>query len=149
MSGRILIQEDDTFLSAQWAKGLTAMGHDVVCVECASDAIMCLRERPFDLCIVDLIILSDRGPVPDGGITLASYIMRSADMTSSRPIVLGVSAHSSEHGDIPAEKLFRGLGADDFLPKPFTTLALLDRVQKLLAKPPRSGPRPQVNDVTR
>lgn len=135
MKQAILIQEDDTFLSSQWAKALKVEGYEVACVTCASDAILYLQERSFDLCVVDMIIYGQDGPVADGGVTLVSYVRRSAAKMPTRPMVLGVSAHSSEYGTVPADKLFRRLGADDFLQKPFTIPALIERVRRLLGRP--------------
>ncbi len=91
------------------------------CIEAENGAIGIekLSSSNFDVVILDVMM-----PVMDGWATLSKI-----RETNNIPVIL-LTARSEEY-----DKLFGfGLGADDFVPKPFSCLELLARVKALLKR---------------
>lgn len=120
MSAKILLVEDDYFISDGLIEILTKEGYNAIKAENISEAKRILENNKFDLIILDVML-------PDGnGFDLCSYI-RSVNM--SIPILF-LTAYDDEM------KIVRGLdsGADDYVTKPFKLLEFLSRVRALLRR---------------
>jgi DNA-binding response OmpR family regulator len=117
---RILVIEDEPRILAFLSQGLEVEGFDV---ECASDGIeglkRALRDR-YDLILLDLLL-----PGVDGLSVLRELQLRRPEL----PVVI-VSARS----DLPTKLRGFGLGASDYLSKPFAFDELLARVRVQLRR---------------
>jgi DNA-binding response OmpR family regulator len=122
---RVLVVEDNEDL----AFGLrTALENDGYAVDLAGDGEAAIRAAPgADLIILDLML-----PKLDGYRALQS--MREGGVEAP---VLVLTARGEEANKVQAF----GLGADDYVTKPFGTLELLARVRALLRRV-RGGARP-------
>ena len=118
---RILIVEDETRLADSIARGLREEGFAVEVSHDGEDALHRLRNEPFDLAILDVML-----PKRDGWTVLSTL------RSERRAIrVLMLTARQS------VEDRVRGLeaGADDYLVKPFAFAELLARVRAVLRRP--------------
>jgi DNA-binding response OmpR family regulator len=98
-------------------------GHHVIEAASAEQAQRCIRETPFDLLMLDVVM-----PGVDG-----LELCKRVRATSNVPIMV-VSAR----GDIHSRVRGLQLGADDYLPKPFDPSELLARVDAVLRRASRS-----------
>ena len=114
---RVLLIEDDAGTSALVRRGLSEAGHDVEHAIDGAAGLALMRERNFDIVILDALI-----PGQDGWAVLAQ--IRHA---GSEVAVLMLSALDS------VEHRVRGLalGADDYLTKPFSFEELSLRVEAI------------------
>jgi two-component system, OmpR family, alkaline phosphatase synthesis response regulator PhoP len=121
---RILLVEDSENLAYGLSMSLELEGHEVHIAPDGAEAIRLVRDRAFDLIILDLML-----PEMDG-----YRVLKSVRGEGHEQPVLILTARGEE-----ADKVlgFR-LGADDYVTKPFGLLELLARVQALLR---RAGPR--------
>jgi DNA-binding response OmpR family regulator len=125
---RILITEDDPSLAQALQLALTRDGHAVDWVSNGEQADQALKDRMFDLVILDLQL-----PKLDGCEVLRRLRQRKAD---ARVLILSGRESTSEkvHG--------LDLGADDYLAKPFSLVELQARVRALLRRGGNdAGPR--------
>jgi len=116
---KLLLVDDDPQIRKLIKTFAENEGH--VCTEAENGAIGLekLKESDFDLVILDVMM-----PVLDGFETLTKI-----RESNNIPVIL-LTARSEEY-----DKLFGfGLGADDFVPKPFSCLELLARVRALLKR---------------
>jgi two-component system, OmpR family, alkaline phosphatase synthesis response regulator PhoP len=128
----ILVAEDDPDIAqlivrylqkAGWAAHVTASG---------SDALVYAKSQPVDLAILDVMLpgLS--------GLELCR-VLRSDPATAHLPIIM-VTARAEETDRI----MGLDLGADDYLPKPFSPNELVARVRALLRRARRGEPEDAV-----
>ena len=128
----ILVAEDDPDIAqlivrylqkAGWAAHVTASG---------SDALVYAKSQPVDLAILDVMLpgLS--------GLELCR-VLRSDPATAYLPIIM-VTARAEETDRI----MGLDLGADDYLPKPFSPNELVARVRALLRRARRGEPEDSV-----
>lgn len=120
MTGKILLVEDDDFISDGLGEILTKEKYTVIKAERISSAKALLENNKFDLIILDVML-------PDGsGFDLCSYIRV---FNKSVPILF-LTACDDEM------QIVRGLdaGADDYVTKPFKLLELLSRVRALMRR---------------
>ena len=128
----ILVAEDDPDIAqlivrylqkAGWAAHVTASG---------SDALVYAKSQPVDLAILDVMLpgLS--------GLELCR-VLRGDPVTAHLPIIM-VTARAEETDRI----MGLDLGADDYLPKPFSPNELVARVRALLRRARRGEPEDSV-----
>lgn len=103
--GRLLVVEDDEFISAIYAKKLSMEGYDVRLAENGERALLMMREDRPDLVLLDIIM-----PVKDGMETLRE--MRADEKL--RDIKVVVLSNLSEDKELSQT---RELGAIDYLVK--------------------------------
>ena len=113
----ILVVEDDVQLASLVSSVLIKAGHDPIVVHNGEWALDKVKERPFDLIVLDVIL-----PGMDGFDVLRH--LRSQHMVS-RVLMLTV------RGDVKDRVTGLQLGADDYLPKPFAMRELVARVNAL------------------
>ena len=124
MSGKILVVDDDASIRLLVSDLLTDRGHTVAAVPSGEEAVKRLEEERFDLILLDIMMkgmdglevcrqVRDRVDCP---------ILFLSAKDSARDIVVGL-----------------GLGADDYLTKPFELEVLAARVEAHLRRQLRSA----------
>lgn len=129
MTFRILLVEDDRTLRTALGDALRGEDHDVAAAGDGHEARALLRDRRFDLVVLDVML-----PGPSGLELLRELRQRDADT----PVLLLTAR--GEEGD---KVLGFELGADDYVSKPFSLRELLARVKAML----RRRDRPQAAGV--
>jgi DNA-binding response OmpR family regulator len=117
--GRVLIVEDDHDIAELIAVYLEREGLRTTIVGSAEEAVIDLAERSPDLAVLDLGL-----PGADG-----LELLRRMRETSTFPVII-VSARESDEDKIAG----LGLGADDFVSKPFSPKVLAARVKAQLRR---------------
>ena len=117
---RVLIVEDDRALGGFLQKGLSFDGHEVEWVGDGDAAVECARRWAPDLVVLDLGL-----PRRDGHEVLAVL-----SEESSRSSILVLTGR----GEVEERVRCLNLGADDFLPKPFSFQELSARCRAILRR---------------
>jgi len=129
---RIFVVEDDRDIANLVSLYLTKSGLHPEVFESGPDALTAIRQAPPDLVILDLML-----PGMDG--LAVCRALRSDAVTARIPIIM-VTARGDETDRIVGLEL----GADDYLPKPFSPNELMARVRALLRRAQPAGPSEQV-----
>ncbi|PLX93963.1 MAG: DNA-binding response regulator [Desulfuromonas sp.] len=121
-SKSVLVVEDEEDILALLHFNLIKEGYRVECAVCGEEALKKIAETPPDLMILDLMM-----PGIDG-LEICRRV-RSNPETENLPIIM-VTARGEE------ADVVRGLelGADDYVPKPFSIKVLLARIQAVLRR---------------
>ncbi len=115
----ILFVDDEPLLQNLFERLFTRNGMQVTSCSSAIKAMDLLKEEQFDLVVTDFVM-------PDmDGLELLSHIRQ--EYPSTRVIM--ITAHANVQHAVRTMQN----GAIDYIPKPFSTAELLDRVQKVLA----------------
>jgi DNA-binding response OmpR family regulator len=117
---RILVIDDEPRILGFLARGLRAEGYAVDVADNGTDALRIARRNPYDLVLLDLLL-----PGVDG-LSVLHELNRSLPML---PVVI-VSARS----DVPTKLRGFGLGASDYVSKPFSFDELLARIRVALRR---------------
>lgn len=123
-TARVLLVEDETALATALADGLRQDGFTV---ETAGDGLVAMDlslTNPFDVIVLDLML---------PGLSGLDLCTRLRDAGISIPVLV-LTARTTERDQLAALRL----GADDYLPKPFSYRVLVARLHALLR---RAGPR--------
>ncbi len=136
----ILVVEDEKDIRELIEYRLQREGFEVSCVENGRDAIRFSREKGPDLILLDLML-----PGVDG--IEVCRELRKDPVTSETPIIM-VTAKGEESDVI----LGLGIGADDYVAKPFSPKELVARVKAVLRRGARAerdslGERVAVGDL--
>ena len=130
---RILVVDDDPAMVGAITALVGTEGHQVITAYDGLTAVRRYREERPDIVLLDLAM-----PGPDG-FTVAGRIRAEGDA----PIVV-VSGESSEEAKVRA----LGIGADDYLVKPFGRAELLARIAAVMRRAERAvGPAPGSPDA--
>ncbi|WP_328665813.1 response regulator transcription factor [Streptomyces sp. NBC_00322] len=119
MCAHILVAEDDVRQATVIRRYLEHEGHTAVVVHDGRAAIDQARRRPPDLLVLDVMM-----PVVDG-LQVCRTLRRESDLP-----ILVLTARTAE------EDLLRGLGlgADDYMTKPYSARELMARIRTLLRR---------------
>ena len=129
---QILIVEDDSFLNKMLAYNLTADGYGVTSVLNARTAADVLRQREFDLVLLDINL-------PDGnGFELCRLIKPQHPDT----IVIFLTANDQESDQIRGYEV----GAVDYITKPFVIGALQRKIKAMFAMLEHHKPAKDIYD---
>ena len=121
---RILVVDDDPAMVGAITALVGTEGHQVITAYDGLTAVKRFREERPDIVLLDLAM-----PGPDG-FTVAGRMRAEGDA----PIVV-VSGESSEEAKVKA----LGIGADDYLVKPFGRAELLARIGAVMRRADRAG----------
>src|SRR5689334_672823 len=121
---RILVVDDDPAMVGAITALVGTEGHQVITAYDGLTAVRRFREERPDIVLLDLAM-----PGPDG-LTVAGRMRAEGDA----PIVV-VSGESSEEAKVRA----LGIGADDYLVKPFGRAELLARIGAVMRRAERGG----------
>lgn len=122
---RILVVDDDQELAAMLVRYFGQHGMDAVVADCALTMDRLLAQQHFDLAVLDLML-----PGEDG----LSITRRIAPHI---PVII-----LSARGEASDRIVGLQLGADDYLPKPFSAHELVARIQAVLRRREKSPPLP-------
>ena len=129
---RILIVEDDSFLNKMVAYNLTADGYGVTSALNARTAAEAIRQREFDLVLLDINL-------PDGnGFELCKLIKPQHPDT----IVIFLTANDQESDQIRGYEV----GAVDYITKPFVIGALQRKIKAMFAMLEHHKPAKDIYD---
>lgn len=123
---RILVVDDDEQLAALLVLVLEGEGYPVVVARDGAGAIEAVERGRIDLVVLDISLGAD-----DGRIVLTQIRER-----DDLPVII-----ISGQGDTADRVLGLRLGADDYLPKPFSPVELVARVESVLRRSARA-PQP-------
>ena len=121
---RILVVDDDPAMVGAITALVGTEGHHVITAYDGLTAVKRFREERPDLVLLDLAM-----PGPDG-FTVAGQIR-----AAGQAPILVVSGESGEAAKVRA----LGIGADDYLTKPFGKAELLARISAIMRRVDRSG----------
>lgn len=116
---RILLVEDDTEISDMLRNYLATENYEVICAFDGKDACDVFDKEAFDLVLLDLMIPKV------SGMGVMEHIRRQSFV----PIII-LSAKDSESD----KTLGLGLGADDYITKPFSVVEVLARIKAALRR---------------
>ncbi len=116
---KILLVEDDTEISEMLKNYLTTENYDVICAFDGQEACSKFDTTPFHLVLLDLMIPKISG----------MDVMQHIRKNSFVPIII-ISAKDTESDKI----LGLGLGADDYITKPFSIVEVLARIKANLRR---------------
>ncbi len=116
----VLVVEDDPKTLGFLKKGLTESGFVVDVAQDGVEGLNVARERPHDLMVIDIML-----PRLDGE-GLLRELRAGGDAT---PVIV-LSARGAVEDRVRGLKL----GADDYLPKPFSFSELLERIRAILRR---------------
>jgi two-component system KDP operon response regulator KdpE len=122
---RILVVDDDPAMVGAITALVGTEGHQVITAYDGLTAVKRFREEAPDLVLLDLAM-----PGPDG-FTVAGQIR-----AAGQAPILVVSGESAEDAKVRA----LGIGADDYLVKPFGKAELLARIAAVMRRVDRSSP---------
>ena len=129
---QILIVEDDSFLNKMLAYNLTADGYGVTSALNARTAADAIRQREFDLVLLDINL-------PDGnGFELCKLIKPQHSDT----IVIFLTANDQESDQIQGYEV----GAVDYITKPFVIGALQRKIKAMFAMLEHHKPAKDIYD---
>ena len=116
---RVLVADDDRNIAGLVEMYLAKAGYDVTVANDGDQTQKLLREQPFDLAVLDIMM-----PGTDG-----LQIIRNLRRRTELPVIF-LSARSSDIDKVAGLQL----GADDYVTKPFNPPELLARVQSVLRR---------------
>ena len=125
----ILVAEDDDSIRHALTDVLTASGYEVLAAEEGLAAIRAVRERNFDLALLDVAM-----PGADG----FQVLQVMSEERPGTPVIM-LTARGEEEDRVQGLKL----GADDYVVKPFSLLEVLARIEAVLRRSPE---RPRTLD---
>ena len=117
MSRKIALVDDDQNITTSVSLLLEAEGYEVDCYHDGEQALMGLTRRPPDLAILDI-----KMPRMDG-----TELLQKLRSKTSLPVIFLTSKD-----DELDEALGLGMGADDYITKPFSQRLLLARIKAVL-----------------
>jgi len=129
---KILVIEDERKISEIVSSYLVRDGHEVTVASTGKEGLIALKAQP-DLVILDLML-----PDMDGA-DICEAVRRDSDV----PIIM-LTARSSEEERIEG----LGIGADDYVVKPFSPRELVARVNALLRRTKKRNPMLSFNGGT-
>ena len=121
-TGRVLVVDDNKVSRLLLARGLEQQGHRVTFAENGRQALVLLRDRPFDLVLLDVMM-----PELDGEQVLAT--LTGEPGLRDIPVIM-ISASDELDSVVRCIEL----GAEDYLPKPLNPVLLRARVSASLEK---------------
>jgi two-component system alkaline phosphatase synthesis response regulator PhoP len=125
---KILVVEDEPYIALGLKSDLALEGYEVEVARDGERALERARKEPFDLILLDVML-----PGKDG-----FAVCRELRHDGIRTPIIMLTAKTQE-----AEKVLGlGLGADDYVTKPFSPIELRARVQAVLRR--ASGDAPEV-----
>ncbi len=124
----ILVAEDDPDIAALIAHSFQKAGWTTQLAGSGNDALAYVRSEPVDVVVLDVMLPGMSG-------LDVCRALRADKATSQLPIIM-VTARAEETDRIVGLEI----GADDYVPKPFSPNELVARVRALVRRSRRGGP---------
>lgn len=126
-SPRVLVVEDDPVVADTLTLYLTHAGFEVVAVRDGAEGLRVVLQQPFALVVLDWMLPGLSGP----------DLLRRVRAASDVPVMM-LTARTTE------DDRLRGfdIGADDYVPKPFSPREVVARAQALLRRRPAAEAPP-------
>jgi DNA-binding response OmpR family regulator len=121
-AGRVLVVDDDPLNRMLLTRSLEQAGHRVGSAASGQEALEILRERPFDVVLLDIVM-----PELDGVAVLER--LKGDPVLQHVPVIM-ISAVD----EIDTVVRCIEMGSEDYLPKPFNPVLLRARINAALAK---------------
>jgi two-component system phosphate regulon response regulator PhoB len=118
----ILVVEDEEDISELIKYNLNREGYNVVCVETGEEGLEKTRQTMPDLILLDLML-----PGIDG--LRVCKIIKNDSKTEHIPVIM-LTAKGEEADIVTGLEM----GADDYIPKPFSTKVLIARIRSVLRR---------------
>lgn len=118
----ILVVEDEEDISELIKYNLNREGYNVTCVETGEDGLDKIRQTMPDLILLDLML-----PGIDG--LRVCKILKNDSKTEHIPVIM-LTAKGEEADIVTGLEM----GADDYIPKPFSTKVLVARIRSVLRR---------------
>ncbi len=125
----VLIVDDEPEIIRVTRGYLEQANYQVLAAGDGSTALAVFRREQPDLVILDLNLPTDTGRKPLDGLDVARGIRQSAGPAASTPIIM-LTARVDEMDRIIGLEI----GADDYVPKPFSPRELVARVRAVLRR---------------
>lgn len=119
-NAKVMVVEDEELIRTMIKINLQKEGYDVTCRQDAESMLTALEQDPFDLVLLDIML-----PGMNGEEALAAIRQR-----QYKTPVMMVTAKTS----IETKVNTLGLGADDYIAKPFNMQELLARVSAIIRR---------------
>ena len=116
---RVLVADDDVNIADLVRMYLARAGYDVTVAHDGDETQRLLREQPFDLAVLDIMMSGSDG----------LQIIRNLRRRTEMPVIF-LSARSSDIDKVSGLQL----GADDYITKPFNPAELIARVHSVLRR---------------
>ena len=116
---RIMVVEDDQFISDMVKESLTKEGYEVQAVFDGEEALEMFHSQKFDVIILDLML-----PKIDG-----MECLKEMRRTSMIPVLI-----MSAKGEDVDKAIGLGFGADDYISKPFSMIELIARIKAIIRR---------------
>jgi DNA-binding NtrC family response regulator len=116
LRGKVLIIDDDESMRTACLQTLEQNGFSVTAVENGEQALQKVRQESFDVALLDINISGMPG----------IEVLKRLKQESPNTAVVIITGHATIESALQAGKL----GAHDYLPKPFTSEALLSKASK-------------------
>lgn len=113
---QILIIDDDIELCELLSEFLSLEKFSITCIHNGMQGLKCAQEQTFDLIILDVMLPEMNG----------LEVLKNLRATSNAPVIM-----LSARGDEVDRILGLELGADDYLPKPFSPRELVARIRAI------------------
>ena len=131
---RLLAIEDDPILGAYLHEQLARYGFDITWCQNGQEGLRLAQQQPFDVVLMDILLPGMNG----------LQVLTQLRETHALPVIL-MSALGAEADRISGFQL----GADDYLPKPFSMAELRVRIEAILRRValdrmPRPTPSPEL-----
>lgn len=127
-TARLVVIDDDPDLQALFRAVLEAEGYRIQEADGGEEGLRCVRTNPPDLVLLDLVM-----PGVDG----LEVCRRLRNDTTTREVPIIMVTTKGHETDVV---LGLGLGADDYVIKPFNPRELVARVKAVLRRAKRSSP---------
>ncbi len=121
MNEKILIVDDEPHITKMLASRLKANGYRIITAENGKEGLQKVKDEQPELVLLDIMM-----PEMDGHEVL--YALKKEEETKSIPVIM-VTAK----GQIEDVEKSSGMGATDYVVKPFNPVVLLDKVRRALA----------------
>ena len=138
---RVLLAEDQPVNQKLMSAVMERLGHDLAVAENGIEVIRKLRERPFDIILMDIQM-----PLMDG--IQATKVIRASDEPWNEIPIVALTAHAMEgHSDV-----YIAAGMNGFVSKPFKIDLLVEAIARAMAgekpqmKKPAQAPRAIATD---
>jgi two-component system OmpR family response regulator len=118
--GELLVVDDEPFLRDAVAASLRFLGFEVTTADTGTGALRLVRDRPFDLVVLDVML-----PDTDG-----FEVVRRLRQEGSRVPVIFLTARDTQADKVTGLTL----GGDDYLTKPFGLEELAARIRSVLRR---------------